>query len=347
VLGPVLRDDTITYDDLDGSWRLPSGWTLTHAPGRVTLAHRADDARFAWTPGAESWKRAMFPATSTILHVRRHGRDEPWERGPVPPAPPALALVGVRGCELRALDVLDRVFLDAAHPDPRYAARRADVVIVALDCAEPGGTCWCTSTGGHPWPDDGFDLRLSELGPDDGFDLVVRSGSAVGDELLEALELPAAEPDAIERADRRVTDAATTMPAVLAGADLPALLEAAMEHPRWDDVASRCLSCGSCTMVCPTCFCSSMTDTTDVSGTDVRRIQAWASCFQLDHSWLHGGHVRTTTRSRYRQWLTHKLGTWPEQLGTPGCVGCGRCTDWCPVGIDLQAELVALAGGEG
>jgi ferredoxin len=129
-------------------------------------------------------------------------------------------------------------------------------------------------------------------------------------------------------------------------ADLPGLLARNLEHPRWEEVAKRCLSCGNCTLVCPTCFCSDVSDVSDVSGT-VERQRRWASCFDLDHSYLHGGPVRLTTASRYRQWLTHKLSTWWDQFDESGCVGCGRCLTWCPVGIDLTEEAAAIRAADG
>jgi ferredoxin len=120
------------------------------------------------------------------------------------------------------------------------------------------------------------------------------------------------------------------------------LLAATLDHPRWDDVASRCLTCTNCTLVCPTCFCSTVEDVTDLTGRTAERWRRWDSCFTLGHSYLHGGSVRSTARDRYRQWLTHKLGTWIDQFGHSGCVGCGRCITWCPVGIDITEEVAAL-----
>jgi ferredoxin len=120
------------------------------------------------------------------------------------------------------------------------------------------------------------------------------------------------------------------------------LLFSNLEHPRWDEVASRCLSCTNCTLVCPTCFCSSVTEVADLSGDRVDRERQWASCFTLDHARIHGGSVRSTTASRYRQWLTHKLAGWIDQFGSSGCTGCGRCITWCPVGIDLTEEVAAI-----
>jgi sulfhydrogenase subunit beta (sulfur reductase) len=120
------------------------------------------------------------------------------------------------------------------------------------------------------------------------------------------------------------------------------LLYANFDHPRWDDVASRCLACGNCTMVCPTCFCFRIEDVTELAGTAAERHRSWDSCFAVDHSYLHGGPVRESNRARYRQWMTHKLATWIDQFGTSGCVGCGRCVTWCPVGIDITEEAAAI-----
>ena len=128
--------------------------------------------------------------------------------------------------------------------------------------------------------------------------------------------------------------------------DLRGLLARNLEHPRWDDVATRCLSCTNCTLVCPTCFCSSVEDVTDLAGEGAERNRVWDSCFSVDHSYIHGGSIRPSGRSRYRQWLTHKFGTWHDQFGTSGCVGCGRCITWCPVAIDVTEELAAIRADE-
>ena len=115
-----------------------------------------------------------------------------------------------------------------------------------------------------------------------------------------------------------------------------------LQADRWNEVASRCLSCGNCTMVCPTCFCSSVQEVADLAGDEVTRERHWASCFTLEHSQIHGENPRPTTAAQYRQWLTHKLAGWIDQFGSSGCTGCGRCITWCPVGIDLTEEVAAI-----
>ncbi len=257
-----------------------------------------------------------------------------------------LAVVGARPCELAAMDVLDQVLLDGAYPDPRYAARRSGAFVVVAECGSPAATCFCTSMGTGPSAESGFDLALTELDDEDGHRFVVRVGTDRGAEVL--ARLPHSDPTSGDLAARQLVldSAGDRIERRLETEGLPELLARNLEHPRWDEVAERCLACGNCTLVCPTCFCSDVSDTTDLNG-DVHRQRTWASCFDLDHSYLHGGPVRTSTSSRYRQWLTHKLSTWWDQFDTSGCIGCGRCIAWCPVGIDLTEEAAAIRASDG
>jgi sulfhydrogenase subunit beta (sulfur reductase) len=349
VVGPVVRDGVIVHDDISSGDDLPRAVAVEQSAGRWRLSSGDTPTRFGWTPGADSWKRFVFPARQEVLRVRRVDGSFTVSRPPAPDRP--LALLAARDCEIRALGVLDRVLLDPMHPDPRYAERRADTFIVAVTCGRPASTCWCTSMGGGPQPRAGYDIRLTEVTAG-AHRLVADAGSDRGRSVLERLDAPPATDNEQVAADAVAADALASLPARLSGADLPTLLAGTMQHPHWDDVAKRCLSCGNCTMVCPTCFCSTLGDTAalgadHVAGADTARVQEWASCFQLDHSHLAGRPVRNTTASRYRQWLLHKLQTWPEQFGTNGCVGCGRCTTWCPAGIDLTDEARALSDSTG
>src|ERR1017187_7359862 len=342
--GPVVRDGAILPGPVRGLTDLPVGTHDVQAPGRYRLEQGDDDAVFAWAVGPGSWKAEFFPPTQELWRSAVDGDTVTVTEPDLEMAP--LAVVGARPCELAALAVLDRVLLDGAFPDPRYAARRAGAVVVAAECGSPAATCFCTSMGSGPGADSGFDLALTELNDDEGHRFVVRIGSERGADTL--ARVPVTDPtsrDLLAR-DRALTSAAANIDRRLETEGLPELLARNIDHPRWDEVAERCLACGNCTLVCPTCFCSDVSDTTDLAG-DVRRQRTWASCFDLDHSYVHGGPVRSSTSSRYRQWLTHKLSTWWDQFDTSGCVGCGRCIAWCPVGIDLTEEAAAIRGSDG
>ncbi len=296
--------------------------------------------------GPGSWKSELFPPSQELWHARVEGEAvtivEPDAAGGGNP----LAMIGVRPCELAALDVLDRVLEGGATLDPRYVARRDDAFVVVAECGTPAGTCFCTSMGTGPSAGAGFDLALTELDDAGGHRFLVRVGSERGAEVLSSVATdPAYGPDLEER-DRVLAGAVGAIDRRLETEGLAALLARNLDHPRWAEVAERCLACGNCTLVCPTCFCSDVRDTTDLSG-GVRRERTWASCFDLDHSYMGGGPVRASTSSRYRQWLTHKLSTWWDQFDTSGCIGCGRCIAWCPVGIDITEEAAAIRETDG
>ncbi len=342
--GPVVRDGAVVPGPVTGLADLPVGYRDDQAPGHYQLKDAHDDRVFAWAVGPGSWKAEFFPPLQELWRATVDGADVAITE-PDPPSGP-LALVGARPCELAALDVLDRVLGHGGAPDPRYAVGREAAFVVVAECGSPAGTCFCTSMGTGPGAEDGFDLALSEIGEGDGHRFVVRVGSDRGADVLSRLPAVTASAADLEARGQMLGRAAEAVTRQLPVEGLAGLLARNLEHPRWDEVAERCLACGNCTLVCPTCFCSDVRDTTTLTG-EVRRQRSWASCFDLDHSNLHGGPVRASTSSRYRQWLTHKLSTWWDQFGTSGCVGCGRCIAWCPVGIDLTEEAAAIRHSDG
>jgi ferredoxin len=343
VLGPTVRDGAIVYDDLESAADLPVGWAETQEAGTYRLERREDDARFGFAVGPHSWKQFLFPARVRLWRARRQNGGFEVEEEPHEDAP--LALIGVRSCELHGIEIQDRVFLGGSFTDADYAARRRDLLVVAVNCFEPGGTCFCVSMGTGPKAESGYDLALTEI-LDGEHRFLVETGTERGAELLAGLDSREATDADLGAAGRAVAGAAERMGRTFDPTDLRGLLAQTLEHERWDEVASRCLTCGNCTLVCPTCFCSSVEDTTDLTGEHAERTRSWDSCFSVEHSYLHGGSIRPSGRSRYRQWLTHKFGTWHDQFGSSGCVGCGRCITWCPVGIDVTEELTALREGE-
>jgi ferredoxin len=344
VLGPTRRDGAIVYEELESAAKLPVGWTDVQEAGTYRLERRHDEARFGYAVGPHSWKQFLFPPRVRLWQARRTNGggfdvdDTPEHEGPY-------AFIGVRSCELHAIAIQDRVFVGGSYVDDDYAARRDDAFVVAVNCFEPGGTCFCVSMGTGPRADAGYDLALTEL-LDGEHRLLVEVGSERGAEVLRELPHRAAEAADLEAAERAVAGAAERMGRELDTTGLRDLLAGTLEHPRWNEVKDRCLTCGNCTLVCPTCFCSSVEDAADLSGETAERHRTWDTCFSIAHSYIHGGEIRPSGRSRYRQWLTHKFGTWHDQFGTSGCVGCGRCITWCPVGIDVTEELSALRVGE-
>ncbi len=343
VLGPTVREGAIVYDALDSAAQLPIGWTDEQSPGRYRLARRDDEARFGYAVGPHSWKQFLLPPRLRLWRTRR--REEGLEVEPEPTDDTPLAFFGVRACELQGIAIQDRVLLGGQFVDRDYAARRKDTFIVAVNCFEPSGTCFCVSMGSGPKAEAGYDLALTEI-LDGSHRFLVEVGTARGSDVLADLPRRTAEDADRQAAADAVAGAAQKMGRELDTTDLRGLLARNLEHERWDDVASRCLTCGNCTMVCPTCFCTSVEDVSDLAGQEAEHVRLWDSCFSVDHSYIHGGSVRPSGRSRYRQWLTHKFGTWHDQFGTSGCIGCGRCISWCPVGIDVTEELAVIRATE-
>ncbi len=340
VVGPTVRDQAIVYDDIESLADLPKGWTDEQDGGRYRLTARGDDALFGYAVGPHSWKKFLHPPLQRLWQAKRDGASV--QVTPEPKDETRFAFIGVRACELHAIAIQDRVFLGGAHVDPQYRARREGCFIVAVNCGKAGGTCFCASMGTGPKAEAGFDLALTEIVEDGAPKFVVEAGSAGGRDLLAALPHRAAAAGEIAAADAVVAETAASMGREMRADDLRDLLMRNLEHARWDDVAERCLTCGNCTMVCPTCFCTTVEDSSDLTGTETARTQRWDSCFTMDFSYIHGGSVRSGTRARYRQWMTHKLATWHDQFGSSGCVGCGRCITWCPVGIDITEEVRAI-----
>jgi sulfhydrogenase subunit beta (sulfur reductase) len=345
VMGPTVRDGAIVYDSIAAAKDLPQGWTERQEAARYRLERRDDEAFFGFAVGPQSWKKFLHPPVETLWRARR-GDDGFTVEEPAP-EPPRFAFLGVRACELQAIAIQDRVLLGDAFADAGYRHRRESAFLIAVNCGTAGGTCFCVSMGSGPEASSGFDIALTELMAAGGHRFLAEVGTALGGELLAGLTHRRA---AIE--DEKAAEAVIARTRASMGREMPAdgvkeLLQRNLEHARWDDVAARCLSCGNCTMVCPTCFCTTVEDVTALDAASTERQRKWDSCFTMDFSYIRGGSVRGSGKSRYRQWMTHKLASWHDQFGSSGCVGCGRCITWCPVGIDITEEVRAIRQSEG
>lgn len=346
LIGPTARDGAIVIEPISGVADLPLGWGDEQTPGRYRLRSRGDEALFGFASPAGGWKRYLFPAHSVLWRARSDGQSASIEAGES--APPRRAFVGIRGCDLAAIGIQDRVFLSRGNPDPVYAAARKHLFIVAVDCHEPAATCFCPSMGHGPAVEAGADLVMTELDPGqaDRHRFLLRAATPAGATVMARLTAagtatPAAGID-LDAARASREDCAARISRQVRTDGLAQLLQAAAGDSVWDDFATECLSCGNCTMACPTCFCSDIDDLPDVTTGAQERVRTWASCFERDHSYIHGGAIRKSIKSRYRQWLTHKFSTWWDQFDTSGCVGCGRCLTWCPAAIDITANLAAV-----
>ncbi len=345
ILGPTVREQAIIYDHLTSVNDLPVGYTDEQDGGTYRLKKRDDQMLFGYTVGPHSWKKYLHPPTVRLWQGRRAGKS--FEVLPQQSIPPKLALLGVRSCELHAITIQDRVFTGGPYIDPIYLGQRERLFIIAVNCGQAGGTCFCVSMQTGPKAESGFDLALTEVLEGGIHYFLVEVGTEAGAAVLRRLPHREATAAEIQAAGRVTARAAGQMGRKLDTTDIKGLLYRNLEHPRWEEVATRCLTCGNCTMVCPTCFCTTVEDVSDLEGISVERWRRWDSCFTMDFSYIAGGSVRASPKSRYRQWMTHKLASWIDQFGTSGCVGCGRCITWCPVGIDITEEVRAIRESEG
>jgi ferredoxin len=353
-VGPRVSDSAIVYDDIDSIAQLPLGVLDEQDGGRYRLSSAPDAGYFDHVVGPHSLKNFVFPPRETLQELLRTGGA--WHTKPSTDPGPPVAILGVRSCDLHALAIQDRVFLEGPYVDPAYKTRRERLFVVAVNCRRAAATCFCHSMQTGPAVTSAHDLVLTELG--DRF--VVQVGSELGAKIVSATNWSPASYTDVSRAqavpqqlEREMhhrphvpREAGQSPPRSLDTTGIRDVLLENLDHPRWQQVAERCLSCANCTMVCPTCFCSTVEEVADLTGDHVQRERTWASCFTTEHSHLSSGPVRNTTAARYRQWLTHKLASWIDQFGVSGCVGCGRCITWCPVGIDLTEEVAAIRGGE-
>ena len=343
LIGPTVRDGAILYEVLTDIESLPQGWRDEQAPGSYRLIRQEGDPRlFDHTVGAHSWKRFVHPPRESLFRVTRTAA-EGLRFETLTEKPRRLALIGARACELAALAIQDRVLGTGSQADPDYQARRAELFIIAVQCGRAGGTCFCADMGTGPRAETGFDLALTEIpAPDGSVAWYMETGSDRGAKFMDDLQFPAARPADREAAAAIWAATRAQMGGRMDAAGLRELLFQKLEDPHWETLEARCLACGNCTAVCPTCYCTRTVDHADLEGGVAERGREWESCFNPEFSHLPGGSVRGSIASRYRQWLTHKLASWHDQFGSSGCVGCGRCISWCPVGIDITAEIAAL-----
>ncbi|MEK6636260.1 MAG: 4Fe-4S dicluster domain-containing protein [Planctomycetota bacterium] len=344
VVGPTLGEDAIVYDELKSVTDLPIGYTDEQEGGKYRIKKQNDKAFFNHTVGPHSWKKFLFPSELRMWKAKRNGNtfrfltdNEKVKK---------FAFVGVRSCDIHAIFIQDKVFTSGKFADPHYKLRREGIFILAVNCGKASSTCFCASMNTGPRATSGFDLAMTEVLENEKHYFVIEISTELGADILREVPCIKANEEEIRIVDSVLQNTTRQIRKSIDTANIKDLLYNNYEHPRWNDTAKRCLACANCTMVCPTCFCATVEDVTDLTGEHAERWRKWDSCFTMDFSYIHGGNIRSSTKSRYRQWLTHKLATWIDQFGTSGCVGCGRCITWCPVAIDITEEVSAIRESE-
>jgi sulfhydrogenase subunit beta (sulfur reductase) len=340
VRGPKEQDGVLDFGEIQSLEDLPQGLTEVEDNGSYRLKKTNSPLLFNCHVGPHSLKDHLFRPVRELFSAER--RDGDFKILPQKSEAPKTAFLGVRACDLAAVAIQDRIFLHDMSKNPDYQAWRQNLFVVAVNCASGGNTCFCASMKTGPRATQGFDLALTEILNEGRHYFLVETGSKTGGELLDTLPCRKAKKEELAAAHAVEMLAQGKMGRSLETHGLKELLARQAEHSHWEEIAGRCLTCTNCTLVCPTCFCSTVEDLTDLKGETATRRRRWDSCFTLDFTYIHGGSVRVSPKSRFRQWMIHKLSTWIDQFGMSGCVGCGRCITWCPVGIDLTAESRAF-----
>jgi len=339
VIGPIESNGVIAYEPIESADDLPIGIIDHQSPGKYALQKVQSSRFFGYTFSPFSWKKYLYPPVQTLFKA---GRNEQGIQLETDSHDVKYAFIGVRACELSAIKIQDKIFLGGEYVDLHYKQRRENALIVAVECFNTCETCFCDSVGSGPDIPNGADIVLTEILESGEHYFLVRSETEAGQTILNQINLKDTENNHHLMKDAQLERVRAKLKRKVQTTGLKSKLLKNSDHPRWDEVAERCLACSNCTMVCPTCFCSDVFDINDLDG-NTQRERRWDSCFTSDFTYIHGGNVRHSVKSRYRQWLTHKFASWQDQFDSLGCVGCGRCISWCPAGIDITEELAELS----
>ncbi len=329
LIGPTVKHQQIVYADIINAAQLPWGYVDNQDAGRYQLSKQEQPTVFGWVNGAQGIKPFLFKSIELLWQVERDSNGK-LIFSPKQPKQEALAFFGIRPCDLRALLIQDKVFLDPNHTDAHYAAYRKNNFIIVANCTRSSNNCFCVAMQGYPKANADFDIALTEI--EQGFTFEIGSEKALA--YAKQLQLLPASQQQVTSAVEKIDAAAAAQTKKIDPINDPKKLMQRLDHPYWNEVAKQCLSCGNCTQVCPTCFCHDEVEQPSLDGNNSEHLREWGSCFTQNHSYIHGKTIRPDIKSRYKQWLTHKFSTWHDQYGTSGCVGCGRCITWCPTGID-------------
>ena len=285
----------------------------------------------------KSAKDAFFPQVENMMNFKTEGKTMSVEM--IDPKAEDFVLIGVRACDMKSFDILDRVFLSDPY-DPFYAARREHSAVVTLACGRPDENCFCANFGVDPADPKG-DATMWIV--DDT--IYLRADTDKGEALVEGLEDADDAPvKAQQDATRAVVEKLPFAHLDLNGFDGDHLMEK-FDSPKWAELSRACLGCGTCTFVCPTCQCYDIRDFD--TGNGIQRYRCWDSCMYSDFTLMAHGTNRPTQVERFRQRFMHKLISFPSNNeGMYSCVGCGRCLAKCPQNLNIVKVIKALGGDE-
>jgi len=282
-------------------------------------------------------KNFLFPRTEMMMKYTRTPKGMVFAGGPQDAG--KTLLFGVRPCDARSFVLLDLLFDQEKYRDPYYIDKREKTTVISLSCVRPPyTTCFCTSVGGAPVSSQGADLLLTDLGGE----MLAEFLTPKGEELLPAFGGSPAGEEAQKRKEGIAARAAEEIVSRIPAKEIKPILDTHFEDPFWDTIHRKCLACGTCTYLCPTCHCFDISD--EVKRTDGIRLRNWDSCmYPLFTKETSGHNPRPFQKERWRQRVMHKFRYYVDNFGAISCVGCGRCVMACPVNLDIRKVVADIA----
>lgn len=301
----------------------------------------AGEVLWEYTNTAKPPKALFFPPVERLMAYAASARDHNALRE-VPLDETPSAILGVRPCDLHALEVLDAVFLGGAYRDPYYAARREPTLLLALACARPRPTCFCHAVGGGPYAAHSADILMREAGEAYLLEGLSARGAAWLEAFAQEARLEGATEADLARAQEVEAQSMARLAEMAPLAEVAPRFEALFdERDLWREIADKCLACGTCTYLCPVCHCFNIVDRPLAGGGE--RVRTYDACMYATFTLHASGHnPRPDQAARWRQRVMHKFVYLPQNVGRYGCVGCGRCIVACPVSMDIRQVLERL-----
>lgn len=334
VVAPELNDGVIKYEESTDFEKIPAGYKQFEFAGSYQI-FKSSNRFFSYIRPYNNLKYFLRPPSIKLLTVIEKDGNLEFS---YQEQRKKIAFFDIRRCDLKALSILDKVYLNENYPDSYYKSLREDIFIVGVDCAEAGDVCFCNSMDIDFDSFYSADMFITEI--DDGF--LVDTVSKKAEHLVEGLGLSTPTKEDLAKRQEIKRRFKESFKKKLDTANLKEILYQKIEHPYWEEIGKRCLSCANCTQVCPTCFCFDIKEINSLDMKKSERFAVWDSCFNQTFATVHKFNIRDSIASRYRQWLMHKMAYWQDQFGDFGCVGCGRCITWCPAKIDIHIETVKL-----